>query len=237
MAEATVDACTKCGEPYVPVALVIAFERAVAAELARRGPISGETLRWIRKAAALERMDMSQLLGVSVETIASWEEGRRPMDVAAWTVIASLALDAIEGPRPLRARMKARRRNAGASGTAALTLQRANAGSLARVLELLAGSAGITDADIADALDVDCAALRARLRELATHGLVRSTTGAAQDEAIRWEPTTRDREALLQAAADAGVDLDALLPRAKRAPDMRWQPVRPRASATWRAST
>src|SRR5690606_18665836 len=106
-AETTVDACARCGEPNVPVALVIAFERAVAAELARRGPISGETFRWIRKAAALERMDMSQLLGVSIETIASWEEERRPMDVAAWTVIASLALDAIEGPRPLRARMKA----------------------------------------------------------------------------------------------------------------------------------
>src|SRR4051812_47544236 len=96
-AEVVVDACASCGEPNVPVFLIIAFERAVAVELARRGPISGETFRWIRKAAALERIDVAQLLGVSVEAIAAWEEERRPPDVAAWTVVASIALDAIDG--------------------------------------------------------------------------------------------------------------------------------------------
>src|SRR4051812_31333367 len=85
-AEVMVDACAGCGGPNVPAALVIAFERALAIELARRGPISGETFRWIRKAAALERTDLAQLLGVNVETIASWEEERRPTDIAAWTV-------------------------------------------------------------------------------------------------------------------------------------------------------
>ncbi len=218
-AEAPVDACARCGEPNVPAALVIAFEREVAAELARRGPVSGETFRWIRKAASLERMELAQLVGVPVETIASWEEERRAPDVAAWTVVAAIALDAVEGPRPMRTRLKARRQKSAAPPTAQLRIGSAAAGTLRKVLELLTARAS-TDAEIADALDLDCAPLEARLRDLAAAGVVQSSpvgTNGGEDP-LRWDVLTRDREALDRAASDAGIDLDALLPRAKRDP-------------------
>jgi DNA-binding transcriptional regulator YiaG len=235
-AETTVDACAGCGEPHVPAALIIAFERAVATELARRGPVSGETFRWIRKAAALERVDLSQLLALPVETIAAWEEERRPTDVAAWTVVAAIALDALEGPRPLRTRIKARRRGPPAPNEITpLAIDTASAGTLAKVLELLVGPIAFTDADIADALDVDCAVLRARLRDLAVLGLIHH--GSAHDDAFRWDPVSRDRAALLRAAAEAGVDLDAPLPRAKHSEGRLATPHGRVTPVTWRAAT
>lgn len=239
-AEASVDACARCGEPNVPAALVIAFEREVAAELARRGPVSGETFRWIRKAASLERMELAQLLGIPVETIASWEEERRTPDVAAWTVVAAIALDAVEGPRPMRARLKARRRGGpGSTATAHLEIGSAAAGTLGKVVELLAGARASVDADLAEALDLDLATLRSRLRDLAALGIVQSSPAepAADDEPVRWDVTMRDRDAVHRAAADGGIDLDTLLPRAKRAdprgssPRERTAPVNGRASS------
>ena len=242
-AEAAVDACARCGEPNVPAALVIAFEREVAAELARRGPVSGETFRWIRKAASLERMELAQLLGVPVEAIASWEEERRAPDVAAWTVVAAIALAAGEGPRPMRTRLRARRRGTVASAIASLEIGSAAAGTMRKVLELLTWARASNDADLADALDLDLPALRARLRDLAAAGLVEGSVldsdgrTAGEDEPMRWEVTTRDREALYRAAVDAGIELDALLPRAKRtdarasSPRERVAPLNGRASS------
>jgi DNA-binding transcriptional regulator YiaG len=238
-AEASVDACARCAEPTVPAALVIAFERALAAELARRGPISGETFRWIRKAASIERMDFAHLVGIPVETIASWEEERRAPDVAAWTIVASMALDAIEGPRPMRTRLKARPRGGPAPQTARLELGSSAPGTLAKVLEILSRPMAFTDADIADSLDVDCAALRARLRSLASLGLVQSpTSNGADEDGVHWELVTRDRSAVVRTASDAGVDLDAMLPRAKRPDAAKTSSPRERtASVNWRASS
>lgn len=236
-AEVEVDACASCGEAQVPAALVIAFERAIAAELARRGPISGETFRWIRRAASLERGELAQLVGASVETIAAWEEERRATDVAAWTLVATIALDAIEGPRPLRARVKARGRGTRASGVARLAIDPTSSGSLAQVLDLLAASVALTETEIADALDLDCGALQVRLRHLAALGLIRHVN-SCRGEVLGWEPVSRDRAALRKAAAVADVDLDRPLPRAKRASEARPATTRARAApATWRASS
>lgn len=238
-ADASVDACAGCGEVHVPAALVISFERAVALELARRGPISGETFRWIRKAAGLERVELAELVGISAEVMAAWEEERRSTDPAAWNLVAAMALDAHEGPRPVRSRIKARRRGRSAAGTAArLTLESATSGTLAKVLELLGGPSAFTDGDIADALDVDASALRARLRELEAACVVRSTGSSQGDVPLRWELTSHDRAELARAALDAGVELDSPLPRAKGAVGPTNAVARGRrAPAAWRAST
>jgi DNA-binding XRE family transcriptional regulator len=236
-AEVIVDSCAGCGGPNVPAALVLAFERALAIELARRGPISGETFRWIRKAAALERTDLAQLLGVTVETIASWEEERRPTDIAAWTVVASIALDASEGPRPLRTRIRTRRcrRDAAPPINTSLAIDTRAAGSIAKVLALLASSIAMKDTDIADALDVDCGSVRARLRELAALGLIASLESPGSD-AVCWVLASRDWSVLIDAAARAGVDVDAPLPRAKRSADAKVNAHRTRPpNATSRA--
>lgn len=233
-AEATVEACAGCGELHVPAALVISFERAVAVELARRGPVSGETFRWIRKAAALDRVELAHLVGASVETIGAWEEERRSVDPAAWTLVAAIALDAHEGPRPLRSRIKRWRR--GFEGTTAkVTLTLASPGTLGKVLELLASP--LVDADVADALDVDRAALRAALEELSAAGIVRRMAASRDDGAHRWE-RTGEPAAALRAAEDAGFDLDAPLPRAKSGADGPAAVGRARSAPfAWRAST
>jgi DNA-binding transcriptional regulator YiaG len=235
-ASSSVEACARCGETTVPAALVVAFERAIAADLARHGPISGETFRWIRKASGLERMELAQILGVTPETIAGWEEERRAIDMASWTVVATLALDAIEGPRPLRARLKARRRGATRSSVTVLTIDTPTTGTLATVLQLIAGPIAFTDADIADALDIDHRALRARLHELSVLGLL-SSVGSVAGGPQRWDPITRDRAALLHAAVEAGVDIDAPLPRAHFADDEVSAPRARLAPMAWRTAT
>ncbi len=241
-AEVLVDACAGCEEPNVPAALVIAFERALAIELARRGPITGETFRWIRKAAAIERVDLAHFLGVSPEVIASWEEERRAPDVAAWTIVAAIALDTMEGPRPLRTRIRARRRtapvperNAALSEPRSLVVDPRATGSISRILELLASTVALTEVDVADTFDIDCASLRARLRELCQLGLIVSVDSPNMD-VVRWVATSRDWRALVETAARAGVDVDAPLPRAKRSVDARSNGSRSRVSpAAWRS--
>ena len=111
-AEVDVEACAECGDVVVPVPLLLAFDRALACDLARRGPVTGATLRLIRRAASLEPADLAVILGTTVETIASWEAGRRPVDHAAWLVVAAIALDALDGPQPLLTRVETLRRSA-----------------------------------------------------------------------------------------------------------------------------
>ncbi|MDF2696222.1 MAG: helix-turn-helix domain protein [Labilithrix sp.] len=213
-ATADVDSCAGCGEVYIPASLMIAFERAIAGELARHGPVCDETFRWIRKAAGVERNELAFILGVSSETIAGWESERRPVDRAAWLLVAAMVLDGMDGPRALRTRLTAAPATRTATGSERV-LELPPGGMIARLLTLLAGPSELTDADIADALDVDPVALKKQLRELAERGLVSAITVPTHD-AERWSPFTRDRVTLLRAALDAGVDLDAPLPRALR---------------------
>jgi DNA-binding transcriptional regulator YiaG len=94
----------------VPPSIIIGFERAIAAELARHGPITDETFRWIRKAAGLERGDLAKLLGVTTDIIAGWESERRPVDRPAWLLVALMVLDVVEGPAAVRGRLSATQR-------------------------------------------------------------------------------------------------------------------------------
>jgi DNA-binding transcriptional regulator YiaG len=189
---------------------MIAFERAIAAELARHGPVNDETFRWLRRAAGVERNELASILGVTPETLAGWESERRSVERAAWLVVAALVLDGVEGPRALRPRL-AHPPPRATSGERNLELP--PAGLVGRLLGILAGPNEFTDVELAEALDVDRAALRAQLASLAEHGLVRSTS---ESEPKRWSPTARDLAALLAAAARAGVDLDPALPRPGR---------------------
>ncbi len=206
-----VEACAGCGDVYVPASLMIAFERAIAAELARSGPITDETFRWLRKAAGVERNELAQILGVTPETLAGWESERRPVDRAAWLVVASLALDGVEGPRALRPRLASATSSRPAPTERTLDLP--PGGLVTRLLGILAGPNEFTDAELADALDLDLVALRRVLGELADHGLVRSTSEA---EPKRWTPSTREHGALLAAALRAGIDLDPPVARSSR---------------------
>lgn len=236
VAEAEVDACARCRDVQVPVALLVAFERAVAADLARRGPVSGDTFRFLRKAIPLQPVEVSRLLGVPLETVNRWEAGRRSIDLAPWLVVATIALEAFEGPSPMFARIRALRETP--SPQRVVELRRDARRTLRDVLDLLAGPVVLTDLDIADALGAPAAVLRTRLGELARAGLVERTEVDAAG-AGRWEPREPDASRLVQRARDAGIDVDAVLPAAE--PDSGHGPRLARTervvAMTWRATS
>jgi hypothetical protein len=111
-AEVDVEACASCGDVIVPLPLLLAFDRALACDLARRGPVTGATLRLIRRAASFDPSDLALILGTSVDMIASWEAGRRPVDQAAWLIVAAIALDKLDAPQPLLTRFETLRKSA-----------------------------------------------------------------------------------------------------------------------------
>jgi putative zinc finger/helix-turn-helix YgiT family protein len=90
--------CNACGAVFFDGSAVGEFERAVARELARRGPATGETFQFMRKALALRSMDLAEMLDVTHETLARWETGKLPISRASWIAVSSLVLD-YEGTR------------------------------------------------------------------------------------------------------------------------------------------
>ena len=109
VAEAEVDGCTSCDDVVVPVALVLAFERAVAVDLARRGPVTGATFRLVRKAIPLSPAEVARMLGASVDAVSRWESGRRAVDLPSWLVVATIALETLDELSPLLPRLRALR--------------------------------------------------------------------------------------------------------------------------------
>lgn len=236
-AEIAVDACTRCGHTHVPLSLLLAFDRAVAADLARRGPVSGETFRFIRKAIPLQPIEVSRMLSVSLDTVSRWEANRREIDLPSWLVIATVALDTFEGPSPLLPRLDALRGPVRSERIVAVAQQTKR--TLREVLELASGPVVLTDVDIAEALDVSPTAVRTRFEELSAAGLVYKKE-VHPSGAIRWEPSRGDAATLEGLAHAAGVDLDVgLPPGAAVAPDPG--PTSPPGDRvvpmSWRAST
>ena len=99
--------CSKCGEFYIEQKEIVRFERKVARHLAERGPATGETFRFMRKAIGMPAREVAELLSTTPETISRWEKGTRPVDGWAWMTLGSLVLDELKGRRAVRARLQA----------------------------------------------------------------------------------------------------------------------------------
>lgn len=69
------------------------FEHAVARHVAEHGPVSGATMRYMRKSVPLSAANLAALLRVSPETVSRWETGERPVDRASWLVVRGLVLN------------------------------------------------------------------------------------------------------------------------------------------------
>lgn len=69
-------------------------ELAIAARLAREGPVNGESFRFMRGAMGLTAKALGAELDVALETISRWETGTRGVDHAAWIALAGKALKA-----------------------------------------------------------------------------------------------------------------------------------------------
>jgi len=85
--------CPTCGRALVPWNGIHRADSLVAEHLAREGPISGDSFRFIRKAAGLTAVEIAALLDVTPEAISKWENGKNPMPRAPWLVLSEVALD------------------------------------------------------------------------------------------------------------------------------------------------
>ena len=85
-------ACRSCGV-QADAASLERIELEVACELAREGPASGETFRFMRKALGMRAMDLADLLGITPETVSRWENGQRLVDRSAWIALGSMVLE------------------------------------------------------------------------------------------------------------------------------------------------
>ncbi len=73
VSELPVTLCPKCGESYVAHDVLAGFERGVARRLAEKGPATGETFRFMRKAIGLPAKEVASLLSTAPETVSRWK--------------------------------------------------------------------------------------------------------------------------------------------------------------------
>jgi DNA-binding transcriptional regulator YiaG len=66
------------------------FDALVAAELAEAGVTEPEALKFMRKVTGLQGKEFAALLGVRPETVSRWEQGKRPIDRAAYAIIRQI---------------------------------------------------------------------------------------------------------------------------------------------------
>ncbi|HJW74668.1 MAG: hypothetical protein A2138_18745 [Deltaproteobacteria bacterium RBG_16_71_12] len=81
------------GEQVVKGKDLAAADLSIAAAIAGDGPVLGETFSWMRRAIGLQAKHLAELLDVRPESVSRWERGQRPMDRAAWLLLAKLLLD------------------------------------------------------------------------------------------------------------------------------------------------
>lgn len=89
--------CPQCGETYDDLGELARFDLSVAGELAREGPVSGESLRFMRKAVGLPAAELADLLGVTPEPVSRWEHGKLAFDRRTFALVGMLVLDRREG--------------------------------------------------------------------------------------------------------------------------------------------
>lgn len=89
--------CDACGELYFEAKDLLRFDLRAARELGRLGVHDGDSFRYMRKTLGLRASDLASMLGLSAETISRWERGERAVDRAAFTVLAALVSDKLDG--------------------------------------------------------------------------------------------------------------------------------------------
>jgi DNA-binding transcriptional regulator YiaG len=93
VASVPAQACAECGGLFVDSASMAELETAVSCELAKSGPASGETFRYMRKSLGMRATALAKLLGITAETVSRWENMQRAVDRTAWIVLGSLVLE------------------------------------------------------------------------------------------------------------------------------------------------
>jgi len=99
--------CSHCREVFHAGRDLVAFDHAIAAELSRTGPVSGEAFKAIRTALRLPAREVAKLLGLTPETISRWENGKGPVDRSAWAALGGMLLESMNGRSATRSRLEA----------------------------------------------------------------------------------------------------------------------------------
>ena len=85
--------CRRCRSVFMPGHALERVDIEIAGVLAERGPASGLTFRFMRKALGLRASVIASLMDVSAETISRWETSQRPVDVKAWVTLGTIVLE------------------------------------------------------------------------------------------------------------------------------------------------
>lgn len=97
--------CKGCRAVFLQGEALEHADLEIACALARTGPATGETFRFIRKALGLRSAAAAALLDVTAETVSRWEHGQRPVDKCAWVALGSLVLEELDRPSETMSRL------------------------------------------------------------------------------------------------------------------------------------
>jgi YgiT-type zinc finger domain-containing protein len=87
----TVPVCQACGEYVIPGPTHELVElRAALVALADAPAVSGDMLRFARKALGLTQAELAERIGSTFESVSRWEREERPME--PWVPLTMLAL-------------------------------------------------------------------------------------------------------------------------------------------------
>ena len=99
--------CARCGEEVVEFGVLGMFDLAIAADLARSGPATGDAFRFMRKAIGLPGKELAALMEVAPETVSRWENEKLPVERRALALLASMVLEKVEGRAATLDRLRA----------------------------------------------------------------------------------------------------------------------------------
>lgn len=88
--------CQGCGESITDLRDGERFDLAVAEVLSEAAP-SAESFRFLRRVAGLRAQDVARLLGLTGDTISRWENGKYPIDRAAFFVLGQIVREQRRG--------------------------------------------------------------------------------------------------------------------------------------------
>lgn len=88
--------CNACGRVTVDEYVFAAFDRAVAVDIAQRGPTNGETFRFLRARLTLASAELASILEVEPSALRRWEDDANNVERIAWLVVAGLVLESID---------------------------------------------------------------------------------------------------------------------------------------------
>lgn len=91
--------CLDCGHVCIDRHVFASFDRAVAVDIAQRGPTNGETFRFLRERLAHSSAELASILEVDAFVLRVWEDDATNVERVAWLVVAGLVLESIDASK------------------------------------------------------------------------------------------------------------------------------------------